>query len=295
MILKTWGDEGPPALLSTRSPTCLTHNLGIVIQYWLLSLTWAVLHSEFRWQSFECISETFWQVYANTCSGEFLLQLKKKSQSSLLCLCLLWLLDQKLEKWTWDYDCGCEKLWSVCFCYHCFPSFSNWVISLIDTLVPPFSTIGVNRSQSILHSVSCQSHWLQHMGSWATRMHWFEAGAWSDVEEKERVTECLSFGWDLPSRVLTLLSNDQLLVKAEWASVASEINLKQKVERSDRHSRWDFVRVHWKFQWNELSPGDVAWNIRSICTSPLQLLLRFTCMTLISYILFLILQNDSQW
>ena len=27
------------------------------------------------------------------------------------------------------------------------------------------------------------------MGSWATRMHWFEAGAWSDVEEKERVTD----------------------------------------------------------------------------------------------------------
>lgn len=63
------------------------HNLGIVMQCWCLSSTWIVLRFEFRWQSFECLSGTFWLLDANTCSGEFLLQFEKIKATSSASVC----------------------------------------------------------------------------------------------------------------------------------------------------------------------------------------------------------------
>ena len=71
-------DEGPPAHSALSD-----HRLGIVIQYRCLSSTWVALRSEFRWQSFGCLSGTFWLVDANTWSGEFVYNLKRSKQPHL--------------------------------------------------------------------------------------------------------------------------------------------------------------------------------------------------------------------
>ena len=114
-------------------------NLGVVIQYWCLSSTWIVLRSEFRWQSFECLSGTFWLVDANTCSGEFLLQFKKATSSASVCEgCMAKTWKKGLEITT-----VVVKTRGGMFLLSVF--FSEWIRSLTDILVSAFYTIGVNR------------------------------------------------------------------------------------------------------------------------------------------------------